>query len=94
MLASAATRAEAARISGRAPATPGLTQTERRVAERVAAGRTNKEVAAELYLSVKAVEANLSKIYRKLGIRSRTELARALPESVGVSPLSPGSPRS
>ena len=71
-------RAEIARISGRAPAPDALTQTERRVAELVATGRANKEVAAELYLSVKAVEANLSRIYRKLDIRSRTELAALL----------------
>ena len=38
----------------------------------------NKEVAAELYLSVKAVEANLSRIYRKLDVRSRTQLAARL----------------
>jgi DNA-binding CsgD family transcriptional regulator len=71
-------RAELARISGRAPAPDGLTPTERRVAELVSAGRTNKEVAAELLLTVKAVEANLSRIYRKLSVRSRTELAARL----------------
>jgi len=71
-------RAELARVSGRAPAGDGLTPTERRVAELVAAGRTNKEVAAELFLTVKAVEANLSRIYRKLAVRSRTELAARL----------------
>ena len=49
------------------------------MAELVAAGRTNREVAAELFLSVKTVEANLSRIYRKLGVRSRTELASRLP---------------
>jgi DNA-binding NarL/FixJ family response regulator len=56
----------------------GLTNTEQKVAELVAAGGTNKEVASELFLSVKTVEANLSRIYRKLGVRSRTELARAM----------------
>ena len=44
----------------------------------VVAGKANKEVAGELYLSVKTVEANLSRIYRKLGVRSRTELAAKL----------------
>jgi DNA-binding NarL/FixJ family response regulator len=68
-------RAEIARIGGRAPAAGGLTPTEARVAALVAAGKTNKEVAAELVVSVRAVEANLSRIYGKLGIRSRTELA-------------------
>jgi DNA-binding NarL/FixJ family response regulator len=42
----------------------------------VAEGRTNREVAAALFVTPKTVEANLSRIYRKLGVRSRTELAR------------------
>ena len=46
-----------------------------RAADLVALGRTNKEVAAALSLSVRGVEANLSRIYAKLGVRSRTELA-------------------
>lgn len=70
-------RAELARIGGRT-AIGGLTTTERRVAELVAEGRSNKEVAAELFVSVRAVEANLSKVYAKLEVRSRTELARRL----------------
>ena len=49
---------------------------ERRVAELVAAGRTNREVAETLVLSVHTVEAALTQAYRKLGVRSRTELAR------------------
>ena len=70
-------RAELARIGGRsAPA--GLTPTEQRVVALVVAGKANKEVAGELYLSVKTVEGNLSRIYRKLGVRSRTELAARL----------------
>jgi DNA-binding CsgD family transcriptional regulator len=68
-------RAELARISGRAP-TGGLTVTEQRIAELVAGGRSNKEVAAALFVTVKTVERNLSRIYEKLGIRSRTELTR------------------
>jgi DNA-binding CsgD family transcriptional regulator len=52
-----------------------LTATERRVAELVAEGRTNKEVAAALFVTVLTVESNLTRIYSKLGIRSRTELA-------------------
>jgi DNA-binding CsgD family transcriptional regulator len=55
-----------------------LTSTERRVADLVAAGRTNAEVAAELFMSQRTVESHLSRIYRKLDIRSRTELSRAL----------------
>jgi DNA-binding NarL/FixJ family response regulator len=70
-------RAERARIGGRTTI-EGLSETELRVAELVAAGRSNKEVAAELFVSVRAVEANLSRVYAKLGIESRTELARRL----------------
>lgn len=69
--------AELARIGGRTTI-GGLTATERRVAGLVAEGRSNKEVAAELFVSVRAVESNLSKVYAKLGVRSRTELARRL----------------
>jgi DNA-binding CsgD family transcriptional regulator len=72
-------RAELARIGGRAPAPLGLTPTEGRVAELVAAGSTNREVADALFVSVHTVEANLKRIYRKLGIRSRTELASRFP---------------
>jgi DNA-binding CsgD family transcriptional regulator len=68
-------RAELARIGGRAPAPLDLTPTEGRVAELVAAGGTNREVADALFVSVHTIEANLKRIYRKLGIRSRTELA-------------------
>ncbi len=67
--------AELARIGGRVPALLGLTPTEGRVAELVASGSTNREVAEALFVSVHTVEANLKRIYRKLGIRSRTELA-------------------
>jgi DNA-binding CsgD family transcriptional regulator len=52
-----------------------LSAAERRVAGLAAGGATNKEIAAELFMSVKTVEAHLSRVYRKLGIRSRTELA-------------------
>lgn len=52
-----------------------LTATERQVAELAARGATNKQIAGSLFMSVKTVEANLSRIYRKLDVRSRTELA-------------------
>jgi DNA-binding CsgD family transcriptional regulator len=71
-------RAELKRIAGRAPSEDVLTPTERRVAQLVAEGHPNKEIAAMLFVTVKAVEANLTRIYAKLGIRSRTELARLL----------------
>jgi DNA-binding CsgD family transcriptional regulator len=57
-----------------------LTSAERRVAALVAAGRTNREVAAELFTTVGTVEVHLTRIYRKLGLRSRTELARNVAE--------------
>jgi len=66
-----------ARVGGRVRQ-DGLTATELRVATLVARGLTNKEVAAELYVTVRAVEANLSRIYAKLDVRSRTELATRL----------------
>ena len=53
-----------------------LTESERRVAELAASGLTNREIAAKLFISPKTVEVNLSRVYRKLGIRSRAELAR------------------
>ena len=55
-----------------------LTAREREIAELVAAGRTNREVATQLFLSSRTVEAHLRNIYRKLDVRSRVELARAV----------------
>lgn len=71
-------RAELARIGGRAPAGDDLTPAERRIAELVAEGKTNKEVAAILVVAERTVESALTQIYRKLDVRSRTELARRL----------------
>jgi DNA-binding CsgD family transcriptional regulator len=70
--------AELARVPGRGRASSELTETERRVAELVASGLSNKEVAARLFVSVRTVEANLSKVYAKLGVRSRSQLAARL----------------
>ncbi len=53
----------------------GLTPAERRVADLVAAGKRNREIAADLFVSVRTVEAHLSRMYRKIGVRSRSELA-------------------
>ncbi|HEX5722753.1 MAG TPA: AAA family ATPase [Acidimicrobiia bacterium] len=71
-------RTEDARIGGRAASGSGLTPSERRIADVVAAGKTNKEAAAALFVSVHTVEDALKRIYRKLGVRSRTELSRQL----------------
>jgi ATP/maltotriose-dependent transcriptional regulator MalT len=72
--------AELARVSGRRRGGAGLTQAELSVAELAAAGRKNKEIAATLFLGVSTVEMHLSRVYRKLGLRSRTELAARLAE--------------
>ena len=68
-------RAELGRIGGRTRA-EGLTAAERRVASLVAEGRTNREIAAALFLGERTVASHLTHIYAKLGVRSRTELAR------------------
>jgi DNA-binding CsgD family transcriptional regulator len=70
-------RDEAARV-GLHPTTTTLTATEHRIAQLVGSGHSNQETAAELFMSVKTVEANLTRIYRKLSVRSRTELANRM----------------
>ena len=71
-------RAELARIGGRRAASGGLTPTEVRIAALVAEGRSNKEIASALFVTPKTVSTQLSRIYRKIGVHSRTELARRL----------------
>jgi DNA-binding CsgD family transcriptional regulator len=73
-------RAELARTKV-APGRDVLTPSERRVAELAASGKTNRDVAAALFISPKTVEANLGRIYRKLGINSRAELGRLTGDS-------------
>ena len=68
-----------------APALPGLTPAEQAVARLVATGRTNRQAAGELYVSVKTVEFHLGNIFGKLGIRSRKDLIARL----GVPPPHP-----
>ncbi len=67
--------AELASLGGRRQQTNELTPGERRIAELVVAGRTNREVAETTFTSVRTVESHLARIYRKLDVRSRTELA-------------------
>ncbi len=71
-------RAELDRTGRSFGAPDQLTPTEARVAELAASGHTNREVAAMLYISAKTVEANLARVYRKLGIHSRAELGRSM----------------
>jgi DNA-binding CsgD family transcriptional regulator len=94
-------RAELRRISGRAATKGALTPAEERVASLVAEGKTNREVAAALFLSERTVEGHLSHVFGKLGVRSRTELTRKLASRAtqvaeasnpGDSPVSPVSP--
>lgn len=75
---SARAHAELDRLATRSGADTVLTDAEILVAKRVTAGLSNKEVAAALYMAPKTVEMHLSRIYRKLGIRSRGQLAARL----------------
>ncbi|WP_218638822.1 LuxR family transcriptional regulator, partial [Streptomyces acidiscabies] len=59
-----------------ADALEGLAAMERQVAALVMEGATNREIAARLFISVKTVEATLTRVYRKLGIRSRVDIVR------------------
>jgi DNA-binding CsgD family transcriptional regulator/tetratricopeptide (TPR) repeat protein len=73
-------RTELERIGGRRGSAGELTPSERRVADLVLAGKTNREIATELFITVHTVEKALTRAYAKLGVRSRTELARRLAE--------------
>ncbi|WDZ83463.1 helix-turn-helix transcriptional regulator [Micromonospora cathayae] len=71
-------RAELARVGGRPEQPRQLTPTEERVARLAARGRTNRAIADELFVSPKTVEANLARVYRKLGIATRAELGAVM----------------
>jgi DNA-binding CsgD family transcriptional regulator len=70
------TDGELARIGGRPPAPFELTATEEQIARLAAEGRTNREIADALFVSASTVQSALKRVYLKLGVRSRTELAR------------------
>jgi DNA-binding CsgD family transcriptional regulator len=74
-------RAELARAEAAPTRDLALTPSERRVAELAASGMTNRDVASALFISPKTVEANLARIYRKLGIKTRAELGRLIGDS-------------
>ena len=72
-------RAQLSRVGGRRPRqADGLTPSEQRVAELAAGGRSNKDIARTLFVTVHTVEVHLSRAYAKLGVRSRTQLAGRL----------------
>ena len=77
----AAARSELARVGGRTRST-GLSPSELSVALLVAEGRTNREIAGSLFVGERTVAGHLTHIYAKLGIRSRTELARQFASKV------------
>jgi DNA-binding CsgD family transcriptional regulator/exonuclease VII small subunit len=83
-------RDDLARVGGATPPSSELTPTEQRIAELVGEGKKNREVAEALFISVKTVEANLSRIFHKLGVRSRTELTRRIATTHGQQPTSTG----
>ena len=71
-------RSELGRVGHRMSGADSLTESERLIADLAASGLTNREVAERAFVSVKTVEANLTRVYRKLGVRSRVGLANAL----------------
>jgi DNA-binding CsgD family transcriptional regulator len=72
---------ELRRIGGRTSSPGVLSETERRIVELVIAGRRNREVAEALFLSPETVAWNLSRVYKKLDVTSRTQLAARLSQS-------------
>jgi len=72
---------ELSRLGGRSLTEDGLSVVERQIAKLVADGLSNREIASTAFMAVRTVEAHLTTIYRKLGVRSRTQLAAALDEA-------------
>lgn len=71
-------KVELGRLGVRAQTSLDMTETEARVARLAARGRTTRQIADELFISTKTVEANMTRIYRKLGVGNRAELANLL----------------
>jgi DNA-binding CsgD family transcriptional regulator len=87
-------RLEISKIAVRGPV-DGLTETERRVAALVAQGRTNREIASAMFVTENTVQTHIRHVFRKLGLRSRTELAvQFLSEPPGTEWASPPSQES
>jgi DNA-binding CsgD family transcriptional regulator len=97
--------AELGRVSGRPAGSATLSVTRQRVAELVARGLSTREIAAELFVTVRTVESTLTSVYAKLGVRSRTELAvrvrpggpaaraAAAPATAAPAPIAPAGQR-
>ncbi|MEU4156938.1 LuxR C-terminal-related transcriptional regulator [Actinoplanes sp. NPDC026670] len=71
-------RAAGERVETPPPAGPALTAQQERIASLVAGGATNREVAQEMHLSPRTVDHHLRNVFARLGVRSRTEMARLL----------------
>ena len=80
-------RAELTRLGGR-QRIEGMSPSEQRVAALVAEGRTNRDIAAALFLTERTVASHLTHVYAELGVRSRTELVRVLIDSASKVPTS------
>jgi DNA-binding NarL/FixJ family response regulator len=87
----ARTRDELSRVGlRRAKSTKGLTSAQARVADLVAAGLTNPQIARQLHMSLRTVESHLSRVYREHGVSSRSQLAVAWAAS-GAAPAAAAS---
>jgi DNA-binding CsgD family transcriptional regulator len=73
-----AAEAELTKLNG--PRGLGLSDTEARIVDLVRRGATNREIARATFLSVKAIEANLTRLYRRFGVRNREQLSNAVAE--------------
>ena len=79
----AVAQAELEKLNG--PRGLGLSETEQRIVDLVRRGATNREIARATFLSVKAIEANLTRLYRRFGVRNRDQLSRAMAELPGLA---------